>query len=68
MLTPAELARMLHVNAKTVTRWATEGRIAAVRTAGGHRRFPLAAVLAFLGTLGFTERAAEDAARAQAAR
>jgi excisionase family DNA binding protein len=64
MLTPGELAGMLHVNAKTVTRWAVEGRIAAVRTPGGHRRFPLPIVLEFLGRMGFDERAAEAAVRA----
>lgn len=64
MLTPGEVARMLHVNAKTVTRWAKEGRIDAVRTPGGHRRFPLAVVLAFLSEMGFDEQAARNAVRA----
>ncbi len=64
MFTPAELARMLHVNPKTVTRWCREGRLAAVVTPGGHRRFPLAAVLAFLHEMGFDDRAANDAVRA----
>lgn len=63
MLTPGELAGMLRVNAKTVTRWAVEGRIEAVRTPGGHRRFPLAVVLSFLGAMGFDEEAAENAVR-----
>lgn len=66
MLTPGELGRMLHVNAKTVTRWAVEGRIEAVRTPGGHRRFPLPVVLAFLGEMGFDEQAARAAVRALA--
>ena len=30
--------------ARRLRRWADEGRIAAIRTAGGHRRFPLEAV------------------------
>lgn len=63
MLTPAELAGMLHVNSKTVTRWANEGRIDFVRTPGGHRRFPLAAVLALLDRMGFSEQAAKSAIR-----
>ena len=39
LLTPAEVAVMFRVNPKTVTRWARAGRISAVRTLGGHRRF-----------------------------
>jgi len=39
LLTPAEVARMFRVSPKTVTRWATAGKITAVRTLGGHRRF-----------------------------
>jgi excisionase family DNA binding protein len=30
---------LFRVNPKTVTRWAKAGRISAVRTIGGHRRF-----------------------------
>ena len=39
LLTPAEVAVMFRVNPKTVTRWARAGRISAIRTLGGHRRF-----------------------------
>jgi excisionase family DNA binding protein len=39
LLRPAEAARILGVDAQTVTRWAITGRIAVVKTAGGHRRF-----------------------------
>ncbi|MDQ1502811.1 MAG: hypothetical protein QOD57_538, partial [Actinomycetota bacterium] len=39
LLTPGEVATMFRVNAKTVTRWARAGKISAVRTLGGHRRF-----------------------------
>ena len=39
LLTPGEVADMFRVNPKTVTRWARAGRISAVRTLGGHRRF-----------------------------
>jgi excisionase family DNA binding protein len=66
MLTPGELARMLHVDAKTVARWNREGRIDAVRTPGGHRRFPIEEVLAFLIEMGFSEDAATTAVRALA--
>jgi excisionase family DNA binding protein len=39
LLTPAEVARMFRVNPKTVTRWAQRGKIRAIRTLGGHRRY-----------------------------
>ena len=39
LLTPSEVAVMFRVNPKTVTRWARAGKISAVRTLGGHRRF-----------------------------
>jgi excisionase family DNA binding protein len=39
LLTPAEVALLFRVNSKTVTRWAQAGKITAVRTLGGHRRF-----------------------------
>ena len=39
LLTPAEVAALFRVNPKTVTRWARAGKIAAIRTLGGHRRF-----------------------------
>jgi len=38
-MTPAEVARMFRVDPKTVTRWASSGRIDSIRTPGGHRRF-----------------------------
>jgi excisionase family DNA binding protein len=39
LLTPAEVAALFRVDPKTVTRWARAGRLEAVRTLGGHRRF-----------------------------
>ena len=39
LLTPGEVAEMFRVDPKTVTRWATAGRIGSIRTPGGHRRF-----------------------------
>lgn len=39
MLCPAEVARMFGVDPKTITRWAKAGKIQAVRTLGGHRRY-----------------------------
>jgi len=39
LLTPGEVALMFRVDPKTVTRWASSGRIGSIRTPGGHRRF-----------------------------
>ena len=39
LLTPSEVAQMFRVNPKTVTRWARAGKLNAIRTLGGHRRF-----------------------------
>jgi excisionase family DNA binding protein len=38
-LRTSEAAARLHVSAKTVARWACEGRLEHRRTLGGHRRF-----------------------------
>lgn len=48
LLTPAEVAVMFRVNPKTVTRWARAGKISAVRTLGGHRRFRATEIRRFL--------------------
>lgn len=48
LLTPSEVAVMFRVNPKTVTRWARAGKISAVRTLGGHRRFRAAEIRTFL--------------------
>ena len=48
LLTPGEVAVMFRVNPKTVTRWARAGRISAVRTLGGHRRFRASEIRKFL--------------------
>ncbi|WP_304451412.1 BldC family transcriptional regulator [Nocardiopsis sp. YSL2] len=39
VLTATEVAQAFRVDAKTVSRWANEGRISSFRTPGGHRRF-----------------------------
>lgn len=48
LLTPAEVAAMFRVDPKTVTRWARDGRLTAVRTLGGHRRYRESEVLGLL--------------------
>lgn len=50
LLTPGEVAVMFRVDPKTVTRWAATGRLNAIRTPGGHRRFRESEVLAILRT------------------
>ncbi len=39
LLTPSEVATMFRVDPKTVTRWAKAGKLASIRTLGGHRRY-----------------------------
>ena len=51
LLTPGEVAQMFRVDPKTVTRWASAGRIGSIRTPGGHRRFRETEVVALLQEL-----------------
>ncbi|AEI10965.1 MULTISPECIES: BldC family transcriptional regulator [Cellulomonas] len=46
LLTPGEVASLFRVDPKTVTRWARAGRLTAIRTLGGHRRYRESEVLA----------------------
>jgi excisionase family DNA binding protein len=48
LLTPSEVAALFRVDPKTVTRWAKAGKISAIRTLGGHRRFRESEVLELL--------------------
>ena len=45
LLTPKEVAQRFHVNPKTVPRWAKAGKLTAIRTLGGHRRYRESEVL-----------------------
>ena len=49
--TPGEVATLFRVDPKTVTRWASAGRIGSIRTPGGHRRFRESEVRGLLATL-----------------
>ena len=51
LLTPGEVAVMFRVDPKTVTRWAQAGKLSAVRTLGGHRRFLESEVMELLGAV-----------------
>jgi excisionase family DNA binding protein len=41
---PAEVADILHVSPKTVSRWAKDGKLPFLKTLGGHRRYPAAEI------------------------
>ena len=49
LLTASEVAQLFRVSAKTVGRWGRSGALPLYRTVGGHHRYRLADVFAFLG-------------------
>jgi excisionase family DNA binding protein len=46
-----EVAEILHVSPKTVTRWAKDGKLPFSRTLGGHRRYPAVEIRALAADL-----------------
>lgn len=52
LLTPSEVAALFRVNPKTVTRWARSGKLTAIRTLGGHRRFKASEIRRCLDEMG----------------
>lgn len=48
LLTRAEVAALFGVRPATVSQWAKSGRLPAIRTLGGHRRFRYGDVVALL--------------------
>jgi excisionase family DNA binding protein len=53
-LLSSEAAELLGgVSPKTISRWAKEGKLPYVRTLGGHRRYPAAALRDLAATLGY---------------
>lgn len=48
-----ELAELCSVNESTIKRWADSGRLNCIKTPGGHRKFKMQDVLAFLQQHGF---------------
>lgn len=52
LLTPAEVAQLFRVHPKTVSRWVSAGKLSAVRTLGGHRRYRASEVYALLDETG----------------
>ena len=49
-LSAGDAARLLCVSARTVSRWADQGRIPHLVTLGGHRRFRKSSVMELLGS------------------
>jgi excisionase family DNA binding protein len=60
LLTPGEVAELFRVDPRTVTRWAKAGKLATIRTLGGHRRYRAAEVEKLLG--GTSEQASPEPA------
>jgi excisionase family DNA binding protein len=60
LLTPAEVAALFRVDPKTVTRWAQAGKLNAIRTLGGHRRYRESEVRELLGGSIPAQRTPED--------
>ncbi|MEM1179424.1 MAG: excisionase family DNA-binding protein [Acidobacteriota bacterium] len=52
LLSPKEFAEAIGVSQSSIKRWADEGRIEAARTAGGHRRIPIAEAVRFVRETG----------------
>lgn len=50
LLTPSEVAGLFRVDPKTVTRWAKAGKLTAIRTLGGHRRYRESEVRALMNS------------------
>lgn len=50
LLTPSEVAALFRVDPKTVTRWSKSGKLTAIRTLGGHRRYRASEVNALLNS------------------
>lgn len=48
LLTPKQVARALGVSEASLKRWCDKGLLPVIRTAGGHRRLPIAGVMEFI--------------------
>lgn len=59
-LTPSEVAALFGVDAKTVSRWARDGKLSCIRTLGGHRRYRATEVHALLASLSGEESGPEQ--------
>ncbi len=52
LLTPKQVANAIGASESSLKRWCDQGKLRTVRTAGGHRRIPISAVLEFLKVSG----------------
>jgi excisionase family DNA binding protein len=50
-LRTAQVADLLQVSPKTISRWAKEGKLPFLKTLGGHRRYPEAKIRELVATL-----------------
>lgn len=57
LLTPGEVAELLRVDVKTVSRYAQTGLLQAIRTPGGHRRYSVSQIEALRGKVADHETA-----------
>jgi excisionase family DNA binding protein len=48
LITPGEVAKTFNVDPKTVARWSKAGKFTEYRTPGGHRRYDIEEVEAYL--------------------
>lgn len=58
--TSADVAAALGVGVSSVKRWTDEGRLASVRTPGGHRRYEISAVREFAHAYGYASERLPD--------
>ena len=63
LLWPSEVAQLFRVNPKTLTRWARAGKLTAIRTRGGPRRFRASEIRRCLEDLSSEEAPGPDGAR-----
>jgi MerR family transcriptional regulator, light-induced transcriptional regulator len=52
LLSPRELADAIGVSESSIKRWADDGSVQALRTAGGHRRIPIEEAISFIRDAG----------------
>lgn len=55
LMTPGEVALVLRVSPKTVSRWCKQGRVQHCLTAGGHRRIPRSEVERLLNPVAYPD-------------
>ncbi|HBZ71034.1 MAG TPA: hypothetical protein DEP35_15400 [Deltaproteobacteria bacterium] len=53
-MSPVQRVRAVGLGESTVRRWIDQGRVLAVKTPGGHRRFPIALALRFVRGAGLS--------------